>query len=315
MNKAHLTYMGAGLVAAMALAACTAAQADEVQTEAPLTSSSPLPSPSLSIADIEPDQAGDDRYTEFRQRFQAHQALSNRVARISRRLRVANAFLCDETRLDVGLSTHQLTDYPQGARPLALHFLPLEEEGRFIRNVVPGSPADDAELRAGEEILSGWPIAEASPLIIATPNGDQPVQLAPDLACIAPTYVVASDRLNASTDGEEIELSSALVEQVGDDAALALIIAHEMGHVLRGHTADMSRWTMELQADSDALILMHNAGYDISETVASWEAGVEIHRESQSLSATHPPVQIRLRNLQDRLNWIEAAPDGPLPLP
>lgn len=283
---------------AMLLTACTEASADPEATTVIQETALPVT----------------DRYTEFAAVVAQHQNMSERVARISRRLRVANAPLCDVTRDDVGLSIHQLDDYPPNLRPLALHFMALDEDGRFIRSVVPGSPADRARLRAGEEVVSGWPIQSDQPLVINDGHVAAPIRLESERACVAPAFVINSDRLNASTDGREIELSTALVEQVGDDAALALIIAHEMAHVLRGHRSDGPRWTAELQADSDALTLMRNAGYDIIGTVAAWEAGVEAHRDSQAMSATHPPLQIRLRNLEVALDRLNSGPDGFRPL-
>jgi hypothetical protein len=295
MSKRRHSIVG---LCAIALAACADASAD--------------PKAADSIPDISPTV---DRYAEFAAVVAQHQAMSDRVARISRRLRVANAPLCEVTRQDVGLLTHQLDDYPPRLRALALHFMALGEDGRFIRSVVPGSPADLARLRAGEEIMSGWPIQSGQPLVIDDGDGALPLRLQPDLACVAPAFVINSERLNASTDGREIELSTALVEQVGDDAALALIIAHEMAHVLRGHSPEGPRWTAELQADGDALTLMRNAGYDINGTVAAWEAGVDTHRESQALSATHPPLHIRLKNLEMALAALNSGPEGFRSLP
>lgn len=257
-----------------------------------------------------------DNYTAFTQLLARRQALSDRVDRISRTLRVANAPLCTVTRADAGLFSHRLEDYPPTVRPLALHFMDLEAEGRFVRSVIPGSPADRAQVNAGDHILSGWPMRADAPLV--TQRGV--VAMTPQTACVAPAFVIDSPVPNAATDGREIELSSTLVEQAGDDAALALIIAHEMAHVLRGHTPDRlrgrgARWAAELQADADALILMRNAGYDVANTVAGWEAGVETHRESQAMSMTHPPLDLRLRNLEQALDRLESGPKGFRALP
>lgn len=281
---------------ALLLCACTDATADA--------------SDDISAAPTVPAETLPDGYAQFAAMVARHQAMSERVHRISRRLRVANAPLCDLTRLDIGLTTHRLDDYPPALQRLASHFMGLDRQGRFIRSVVPDSPADRVGLRAGERVVSGWPLRDDSPIVTDDGSGPAQIALDPDAACIAPAFVIHSPRPNASTDGREIELSTALVEQVGDDAALALIIAHEMSHALRGHSVADLRWDIELQADADALILMHNAGYDIAGTVAAWEAGVEVHRESQSRSLTHPPVDIRLRNLQDTLQRLEAGAKG-----
>lgn len=287
----------------LVLAACTEASAD------PETATT---SPPTVIQEAAPTA---EQYTEFAAVVAQHQAMSERVARISRRLRVANAPLCEVTRLDAGLSTHQLADYPPNLRALALHFMALGADGRFIRSVVPGSPADQARLRAGEEVVSGWPIQADLSLVIDDGQGATPIRLQSDRACVAPAFVINSNRLNASTDGREIELSTALVAQVGDDGALALIIAHEMAHSLRNHRSDGLRWKAELQADADALTLMRNAGYDIDGTVAAWEAGIEAHRDSQAMSATHPPLEIRLRNLEVALATLKTGPRGFRALP
>lgn len=286
------------LLSAICLIACSdtgAASDSAAQVDRPLPISS---------------QTGQDRYAAFASVVARHQAMSDRVTQISRRLRVANAPLCSITRLDAGLTTHQLSDYPAPLRPLALHFMDLGETGRFIRSIVPGSPADQTDLAVGDRILSGWPVAEDSDILAS--SGLYPLNA--DTACVAPTFIVDSPVPNASTDGREIELSTALVEQVSDEASLAFIIAHEMAHIIRGHSPDGPRWTAELEADADALTLMRNAGYDIERTVSDWEASVEAHRMSQSMSPTHPPISIRLHNLENARDRVMSQPRGFLSL-
>ncbi|MGB6317244.1 MAG: M48 family metalloprotease, partial [Litorimonas sp.] len=250
----------------------------------------------------EPPRSRADNYAAFAAVLARHTAMSERVARISRRLRVANAPLCEVTRADAGLSTHRLSDYPSGLRPLALHFMDLGEDGRYVRSVVPGSPADRAALSPGTRIVSGWPLRMDAALV----TSEGPVEMTPDRACVSPAFVVDAPQPNAGTDGREIELTTALVDSVPDDASLAFIIAHEMAHVLRGHAQAGPRWTAELQADADALTLLSNAGYDVAQTVDGWEAGVEAHRESQAMSVTHPPVEMRMRNLEAALRRLQA---------
>lgn len=308
MRSVGITLM---LTAGLALCACSdAGDAAASSTEGLSTADRPETADSIA----------QDSYHEFGRAIAHHQRLTARVARISRRLRVANAPLCDLTRGDIGLSTHRLADYPEPLHPLAIHFMDIDDEGRFIRGLVPGSPASMAGLRVGDQILDGWPVqapqAASAPqtVIVQGPNGALAVPVAPDRACHIPTFVVQTEQLNAATDGQEIDLSTALIEAVGDDDALALIIAHEMAHVIRGHTQQSAGWQAEIRADTDALVLMRNAGFDIEGTVAGWAAGIEAHRESQAMSATHPPVDIRLRNLETQLAALMTRPAGFLPL-
>ena len=254
----------------------------------------------------------DDGVAAFGAVLARQQRLSARVARVSRQLRVANAALCSATRMDAGLSSHSLQDYPEAVRPLALHYLPLGERGRYVRSVVPGSPADAAGVRAGDRIVSGWPVSADRPLVLDSGQALFRMNEAPDTACLAPVFVVASDTPNAGTDGREITITSALVESAGDDSALAFILAHEMAHILRGHSTP--GWAAELQADGDALVLMHNAGFDVAGTVDGWAAGVAAHRDSQSESATHPPVEVRLRGLRDALDRLDGLAGRDVPL-
>lgn len=268
----------------------------EINVEAEISPSDGLISSASNI-----DNA--DSYSAFGDILARHQQMSARVARVSRALRVANAPLCDLTRADLGVSTHDLDDYPPPLHPLALHFLPIGEDGDYIRAVVPGSPADLAGVRAGDRIVSGWPLSEDRTLILDSGQALFDVKQPGEIACDIPTFVINDDRPNASTDGVEIDLSTALLSQVGDDSALAFIIAHEMAHVIRGHSRP--GWAAELEADADALILMRNAGFDVVGTVDGWEAGVEIHRKSQAESPTHPPIRVRLANLQMALADLE----------
>lgn len=298
---------GLASLAAILLVACNQSEAVAEEQPDTLQGDRATNASATSLYKDRPASIGvPDNYVAFAEVVAKHQAISDRVTEISRRLRVANAPLCTVTRLDAGLTTHQLTDYPTPLRALALHFMDLGEDGRFIRGIVPGSPAEAAQLRVGNQILSGWPLAEDTDLV--TEEGV--AQIEADTACVAPTFVIEATVPNASTDGREIILSTALVDTVSNDTSLAFIIAHEMAHIIRAHSPDGPRWTAELEADADALTLMRNAGYDINRAVSDWEASVEAHRMSQSMSATHPPISIRLRNLEAALSRLDTRPKG-----
>ena len=98
------------------------------------------------------------------------------------------------------------------------------------------------------------------------------------------------------------------MKTVPDDVNLALIIAHEMAHAIKGH--HRKEKALELTADRMALVMMTRAGYDIDRAISYWKNAVHPHAEYQTASKTHPSISERYENFrkeQARIKRLKAA--------
>ncbi len=260
-----------------------------------------------------------------------YQALNDRLARVAAPLRLKNAALCPRTRRDPGFLLHKLDDYPDALRPMAEEFLGLKDGGLFIRAVRPDTSAAKARLEPGDQILavntnpiSGDPLMESynravlrngfesvlSKVKIRTKAGREFVaRIRPDTACDIPSTVVFSQDINGHTNGREVLITSALMRSVPDDTNLALVIAHEMAHVIGDHMRQTPTQALELEADRMALVLMARAGYDIDAAVSFWKSAAHPHEGGSSDDNSHPTTQARYKNFQKELKRIKKVPD------
>lgn len=130
--------------------------------------------------------------------------------------------------------------------------------------------------------------------------------------------LLASERPIAASPGQGvIALSQGLLLRVHDEAGLAFVLAHELGHQLLGHNASAptttippdERRALELAADRFGVGLMALAGYDpraAAQTVASLYA---VHPELSGHD-DYPPVQERIAALQEAIEASGWQPPG-----
>ena len=265
--------------------------------------------------------------TTFEEVLAEYQNLNQRLARVAAPLRLQNAKLCPRTRRDPGFSIHKWEDYPASIRPMAEAFLGVKPGGVFIRAVRPNTSAAEARVEPGDEILAvnANPI-NSDPLMnsynravlrngfesvlskvqIRTKDGQEFLaRIRPDTACDIPAKVVFSNDINGHTDGREVLITSALMRSVPDDTNLALVIAHEMSHVIAGHFTQAPSQALELEADRMALVLMARAGYDIEAAVGFWESAAHPHDGGAATQNSHPTTQARYKNFQKELKRIK----------
>jgi Zn-dependent protease with chaperone function len=171
--------------------------------------------------------------------------------------------------------------------------------------VAPLSAADKAGIRPGDVLLSVNGVAMAdrpgrrggdrdvalvhdaldaafakgeARLTLRRGDRERTTGLNGDRACASRLEVIPSRRLNAVSDGQYVQLTSAVVGEAQDDDELAFIIAHEAAHNQLGHPQRIRRdrlrgsaiRTTEIEADQLALRLMDAAGFDVHAAARFW---------------------------------------------
>jgi len=310
----------------MGLVALTVSACAQSETKAPEELIQPSSETELSFANFERTDS-----SSFEDILADYQALNERLARVTAPLRVANATLCPETWRDPGFSTHKLSDYPTRLQPFAQALLGLSPDGLHIRSVRAGTAAERARVEAGDQILTvngqdissdpsmnryneavlknGFSILRPRMIVRTNQGREFTAKIEPETACRAPTRVVFSDTINGHTDGQEILITSALMRNVPDDTNLALVVAHEMAHLIAGHVEQEPSQALELEADRMALVLMARAGYDIDGAIAYWENASHPHDGGQINESSHPTTKARYENFKAELKRIRKTRD------
>ncbi|OXE35748.1 MAG: hypothetical protein CGW95_12020 [Phenylobacterium zucineum] len=171
-----------------------------------------------------------------------------------------------------------------------------------IVSVFPNSPAESSDLRVGDTIVTAngvrWgqsPAEQAAFNVELTKGALEPKlhltirregrEMATNLtgqdACKASVTLIADRHINASSSGNNIFVNSGLENLLPNDDELAFIIAHEIAHIILGHSklsrdalkVHDRRLAMEVAADTLGLRLMLRAGY-APESAASANAKI-----------------------------------------
>ena len=242
------------------------------------------------------------------------------------RILSANSESCPETSFGTGIFVHTLEEYPDNLTELVQSQLGLGETP-YIRNIAPGSPAENVGLMAGDEILAINNIemvAGASTLQFfeavltgEAANGEidfrikrggktLEIAISPRKQCGYKVQLFFADFVNAYTDGEEIWVTTELVEQIGSEEGLAMIIAHELAHATEGHIFETPVRQFELDADRLSMIYILRAGYDGELALAQWTNNPLNHKTQAGDS--HPSFDERWRILDSTLRASKTRP-------
>jgi beta-barrel assembly-enhancing protease len=262
----------------------------------------------------------------------AYAALANlmasdrRVAAIGYRLATANAAFCPTVAPQSGTVMHSASQYGPRLRPAMLQAVGAWS-GPVLLAVAPGSPAEKAGLAPGDRLIGiggrsfeavsmdGKPSYDqvrkardelASALehgvaAVTVERDGRPVEaeIAPQAGCSGLVQVNPSRKLNASSDGKNVFISSALVDYARTDEELALIIAHELAHNImkaRGIEPRSPR-AKEAAADRIGLYLMRRAGYDVTSSMDLWRRLGRDNPLLNLLAITHPGPAKRAKDL------------------
>ena len=151
-----------------------------------------------------------------------------------------------------------------------------------ILYTVPESPAYRAGLRRGDEILSVNDVNTQrngskalframredgnAPLRLLVRRGSKEriVKVVPVAICDTPVVLAGTQVVVAWSTRSKVKLGEGMVSFVRTDTELALVVAHELSHIILGHTgAFLGRGSARLESDADylGLYLVAGAGY------------------------------------------------------
>jgi len=255
-----------------------------------------------------------------------------RLAVVADRMLSANDRLCRQHMPVTGMVLHSSDQYRAGIAGQAFANGPIT-----VETVVPGSAADLAGVEAGDGLaaIGGKPtsaltrqgeaplrdsayavlaeLAGQDGLEIVVSRGGQQRTLhlqAPE-GCRALVEILSKNEIGARSDGRVIQINYGLAADAGDDE-LAVVFAHEMGHLVLEHRRRLEvegvekgffgefgknrrlNHQVELEADRIAVHLLANAGYDPAIAPAFWRtklgrrAGGGLFR-----SSTYPSPEAR----------------------
>jgi hypothetical protein len=284
-----------------------------------------------------------------------------RVAAAVYRLAFAGRAFCPVPFPLTGIAFHHLGEYQPDDRPALARRFGLAR-GPGILGVVPESPAAAAGLRAGDVLLrinelpvragpapgsapasakwrAGMEAAEdqleqalrvgpAQLLLLRGGTALVEARLTAVPGCPARVRLARSGQHNAFATRRHVILTSATLAFVASDDELAVVLGHELAHVILGHperlerervpkgllrgvgrNADRIRATEE-EADRLGLKLAWAAGYDPAAAIPFWRR-YYARFDGPQLFRTHPSLPARERLIRQILAELEPGPQRP----
>ncbi|HEX4695928.1 M48 family metallopeptidase [Sphingomonas sp.] len=250
------------------------------------------------------------------------------VATVGYRLATANVDLCVEHMVESGMLIETLAQYGSDYRAAAADILKLTERPT-IALVVPGSPAERAELQPGDALIEadGAPFAETPPTIaggtftaveaamtaldsaladgtarltVVRAGERRTIDVIGTPACKARFQLIPGDDPDAVANGTWVQLSTRMAGFAKTPDQLAAILGHELAHNALGHRKSRAaiQRAQELQADRLMPYLMARAGYDPAAAVGVWASFKRRHLGGLIQDATHPSWSERLRAVE-----------------
>jgi hypothetical protein len=197
-------------------------------------------------------------------------------------LRSAQRYCGTRTRLSHGLSVakdNPFADVNENA------YQDRSRRGNTPRLLytVPGSPAHRAGLRGGDEILSVNGVQTKrkgskflframreggdAPLWLLVRRGSEKrmAKVVPVAICDTPVVLAGTPEVVSWSTRSKVKVGEGMIRFVRTDTELALVVAHELSHIVLRHTgAFFGRGSAKLEKDADylGLYLVAKAGYE-----------------------------------------------------
>lgn len=243
----------------------------------------------LALAACSAPVAAPDRPAPFFFASADQNAVSHRLGRQQRLnavafpiLRSAQPFCGERTKLSHGLSVAQESPFANVNESAYRERARRSNRPRLLYTV-PGSPAHRAGLRGGDEILSVNGVRterKGSKVLFRAmrEGGDAPLWLlvrrgsekrlakvVPVAICDTPVVLAGTQEVVSWSTRSKVKVGEGMVRFVRTDTELALVVAHELSHIILGHAgAFFGRGSARYENDADylGLYLVANAGFD-----------------------------------------------------
>jgi beta-barrel assembly-enhancing protease len=186
-------------------------------------------------------------------------ALDLRFAKVGYRIAAANAEFCAQTARNPGWVIHDIAQYPKADIASAAFQFPTNIA---VADIVPGGPADNAGLKAGDGLqpyyqsaVTGKNLGNArieeyrlrlsdqlnsngfAMLTIMRGGKEMTVKLAPPPVCASDFVIDTANGINAGANGKTVRITADLARYARGDTDLAAIVAHEISHNILQHRA------------------------------------------------------------------------------
>jgi len=146
-----------------------------------------------------------------------------------------------------------------------------EGEGNHVIAVFPGMAADRAGLEIGDTVLETDDSRGREHLSLEIDRAGErlTVKVESLLGCADPVQLVIQEEVNAFANGKSVTVTTALMRAIPDDAMLAQIVGHELGHNIyrdgkRRLYGSSQHRRREAVADYVGVYLAAMAGYPIA---------------------------------------------------
>ena len=280
-----------------------------------------------------------------------------RVARVAYRLASAGRPLCSDPFPLTGMLFHHLAEYLPEDRLLMIERHRLDR-GPGVLTVLAGSPAAEAGLTAGDVLLAvnGTPftagasiaaessskrwrkLAEASEaqleaelrkgpaeLAVLRQGQEMRVTLGSRPACTGRVRLAYSTQVNAFANDRRAIVTTAMLDFVRNDDELALILGHELAHLILRHPSmgegdkvlasigigSGKFWKREEAADRLAIRLVAAAGYDVQAVIPFWRRFLRAYDSAPQIFRYHPSLRARERIATEEIDQLRSGAKSP----
>lgn len=278
-----------------------------------------------------------------------------RLAIIGERLALSNVHLCSDRQPRIGVVLHALDQYQPTVRDAAKRVFGFDTP-IAIEAVVPDGAAARAGVADDDGLVGvdGIPFAatevrkddaatastrDAADRAIAQQMPSRPLTLqlvrhgAPIEVSVTPqpgcrVRFEVHDLDEAAADGATIQVGASYLDEF-DDTQLAVIVAHELAHIILRHRARMDAAHVkygvfsefgksgrlhrqaELEADRLSIYLLYNAGYDPTSGAAFWRGAGRKLDAGLFRNRAYPSWRERAALLENEASAIPASARAP----